>query len=173
MEEVIDQEYINNFYNLEKQYNKFYNQEIKEIKILYLYINNDNEIYNIKSESEKIENNCLTKERILYLIKKNQFNMFNKHKLVSLLKYNINLEHTQLKNFILDKSDNKNDFLISLKIIDNIYFKNSISIFNNLNSVIFLFTNKTQEKSNTTKRINIKLNNSKTRRNKSNEIFYY
>ena len=168
MEEVINQEYINDFNNLEKDYNKFYNREIKEIKILYLYVNDDNEIYNIKSE-----NNCLTKERILYLIKKNQFNMLNNHKLVSLLKYNINLEYTDLKNFILDKSSNENDYLVSLKIIDNVYFKDSISIFNNLNSVIFIFMNKKQEKYNTTKRINIKLDNSKTRRNKFYQSFSY
>ena len=99
--------------------------------------------------------------------------MLNNHKLVSLLKYNINLEYTDLKNFILDKSCNKNDYLVSLKIIDNVYFKDSISIFNNLNSVIFIFINKKQEKYNTTKRINIKLDNYKTRRKKFYQPFSY
>ena len=166
MEEIIDLQYIKDFENLEEEYTNFYNEEIKQIKVIYLYINNDNEIYNIKSENEKIENNCLTKERILYLIKNNQLNILNKHKLVSLLKFNIDLEHTELKNFILNES--MNDYLISLKILDTIYFNKSIHIFNDLNSVIFIFTNKKELKLNTTKRINIRTHNSKTRRNKIN-----
>lgn len=166
MEEIIDQQYIKDFENLEKDYKNFYNEDIKQIKIIYLYINNDNEVYNIKSENEKIENNCLTKERILYLIKNNQFNLLNKHKLVSLLKFNIDLEHTELKNFILYESTNS--YLVSLKLLDTIYFNNSIHIFNDLNSIIFIFTNKIEQKLNTTKRINIKKQTaaSKTRRNR-------
>jgi predicted N-acyltransferase len=50
-----------------------------------------------------IENSCLTKERILYLIKKNQFNLIKKHRLISLLKFNIDLDHDELNNFITDK----------------------------------------------------------------------
>jgi hypothetical protein len=164
MEEIIDQQYIKEFEDLEKEYNNFYNEDIKQIKIIYLYINNDNEVYSIKSENEKIENSCLTSERILYLIKNNQTNLLTKHKLVSLLKFNIDLEHTELKNFILNESTN--NYLISLKIIDTIQFNNSIDIFNDLNSVIFIFTNKIEHKNNTTKRINIRTNTSKTRRNK-------
>ena len=171
MEEIIDQQYIKDFEDKEKEYNNFYNEDIKQIKIIYLYINNDNEVYNIKSENENIENNCLTKERILYLIKNNQVNLLTKHKLVSLLKYNIDLEHTELKNFILNESTN--NYLISLKIIDTIHFNKSINIFNDLNSAIFVFTNKIELKNNTTKRINIKASNSKTRRNKEMRPIIY
>lgn len=171
MEEIIDQQYITDFEDTEKEYNKFYNEDIKQIKIIYIYINNDNEVYSIKSENEKIKNNCLTSERILYLIKNNQFNLLTKHKLVSLLKFNIDLQHTELKNFILNESTD--NYLMSLKIIDTIHFNNSIDIFNDLNSVIFIFTNKIEQKNNTTKRINIRTHTSKSRRNKERHPIIY
>ena len=162
--EVIDQEYIKEFEELEKDYDKFYNEDVKKIKLIYIYINNDNEVYNIKYENEMIKNNCLTNERLLYLIKNNQYNLFNKHKLVSLLKFNIDLEHVELKNFILNES--KSNYLTSLKILDTIHFNKCIRTFHDLNSIIFIFTNKSESKLNTTKRINIKLSSSKTRRNR-------
>ena len=75
------------------------NEEIKKIKIFYLYINNNNELYNVRSDYEYIKNNCLSKERLLYLIKKNQLNLITKHKLVSLLKFNIDLKFIDLNKF--------------------------------------------------------------------------
>jgi len=169
--EEIDQDYIKEFEENEEEYNKFYNQEIKQIKLFYLYVNKNNEVYHIKSDNEILENSCLTKERILYLIKKNQFYLVNNHRLVSLLRYNIDFEHTELKKFIY-KEDLKdsNNYLSSLKILDSIYFKNTVGILHDLNSVFFIFTNNIQIPHNTTKRISIKTTKTKTRRKGQNAL---
>lgn len=159
-----DHNYIDNFELLEKKYNEFYNEEVNTIKIHYLYINEFNEIYNIKSEYEVLNNSCITKERILYLIKKNQYNLSNKHKLISCLKYNIDFDFTELNNFLNNKLDT--NFLVPLKIIDDILFNKTISILHNLNCVFFLFSNNIIQTHNNTKKITICTNNSKTRRNR-------
>ena len=176
--QMINQDYIKQFVENEDEYNKFYTEEVQTIKLFYLYINENNEIYNVKLENEQLENSYLTKERLLYLIKNNQFNLIKKHKLVSLLKYNIDLEHTELKNFLIQneptelteptENEPNHNYLTSLKMIDSIYFKDTIQILQDLNSIIFIYTNNIQSTHNTTKKINIKpkTSKSKTRHNR-------
>lgn len=172
--EELDNEYMTKFEELETHYDKFYNKEVTHVKLFFIYINEHNEIYSIKKEDEPLENACLTKERILYLIKNNQYNLLNKHKLVSLLSYNIDLHHTELNNFILNKINN-NNYLSSLKILDTIKFRDTIPILTDLNSVFFIYSYSSSNNKpiNTTKRIMIKpnkpnkSNKSKTRRNNS------
>ena len=138
------------------------NEEIKKIKIFYLYINNNNELYNVRSENEYIKNNCLSKERLLYLIKKNQLNLIIKHKLVSLLKFNIDLNPIDLNKFINNKINI--NYLSSLKMLDTINFNGRINILKNFNSIFLIFINNTNLMNNTTKKINIKMPSHKTRR---------
>jgi hypothetical protein len=154
--------------NIDKiKFNKLensYNKDIETICLFFIYINKYNEVYSIKSNNEILNNSCLSEERILYLIKNNQYNLLNKHKLVSLLQFNIDLEETDLKNFILDQI--KSNYLKSLKILDTIKFTNNIKCLQNLNSVIFLYTNISSGPPNNTKKIMLKPKNSKTRRKK-------
>ena len=160
--ENLDMDYIEEFNKLEKDYKKFYNSEVKKVKLFFIYVNEYNEIYSIKSENEILVNTDLTKERLLYLIKNNQFNLLNKHRLVALLQFNIDLKHLDLKDFLSNKM--KINYLTSLKILDTIKFKNSIKIMEDINSVFFIFSNISSDPHNTTKKINIKMSKSRTRR---------
>jgi len=166
-----ENDYIKDFKLLEESYNKFYNEDVNVIKIFYFYINQDNSIYNIKSEYELLKNSCLIKERIFYLIKKNQYNLLNKHKLIGLLKYNIDFDYTEVSNFLSDKLDN--NFFTSSKIIDDIKFNKTISLFQDLNCIIFLFSSNishNNHNNHNTKKINITSSKSKTKRYKYNNI---
>ena len=178
LEKEIDSEYMENFDKLEKNYDKFYNTQVTNIKIFFIYIDEKNEIYNIKSDKEFVENGCITKERILYLIKKYQYNLLYRHKLVSLLQYNIDLHHTDLQNFILDKKTKSetDNYLTSFKILDNIKFKDTIPLLSDLNSIFFIYSylspkNQSHIPHNTTKRIiitdNSKSNTMNTNKNKN------
>ena len=161
--EEINNEYMENFEKLEEKYNKFCNKSVDKIKLFFIYINENDEVYSMKSEKENLINSCISKERLLYLIKNNHYNLLNKHKLVSLLKFNIDLHHTNLNKFILD-IENEN-YLSSLKIVETIKFKDTIPLLSDLNSVIFIYNSMSREKNinNTTKKIII-TNKSKTRR---------
>jgi len=165
LETDLDRDYIKEFQLLEKDYNEFYNEDVNTVKIHYFYINEENEIYNIKSEYESLDASSLSKERIIYLIKKNQYNLLNKHKLIGLLKYNIDFDFTELNNFFSNKLDN--NFLEPLKIINDIKFNKTISLLHDLNCIIFLFSNNILNSNcnSNTKKIHIRDYKSKTRRN--------
>ena len=143
------------------------------INLLYIYINQDKEIYNIKSEFEKIENACLTKERILYLIKQHQYNLEDKHRLIDLLKFNIDIDPMETHEFITDDFTNNKKYLVSLKIIDDIKFNDTIEMIKAQNSVIFILTNAPKNANANTRRIHIRSrnkNNVSKKKNSSSEV---
>ena len=136
-----------------------------KIKIFYIYINQNNELYNLRSEDEEITDNVLSKERLLYLIKNNELNHISNHKLVSLLKFNIDISSGQITNFMNNKI-NRN-YLDSIKILDKIKFTCNFKILKNFNSIFFIYLNNSNLKNKHTKRINVNINNQKTRRKKT------
>ena len=94
----------------------------------------------------------------------------NKHKLIGLLKYNIDFDFTELNNFFSNKLDN--NFLEPLKIINDIKFNKTISLLHDLNCIIFLFSNNILNSNcnSNTKKIHIRDYKSKTRRNNNKGI---
>lgn len=136
-----------------------------KIKIFYLYINQNNELYNLRSEDEEITDNVLSKERLLYLIKNNELNHVLNHKLVSLLKFNIDISSGQITNFMNNKINI--NYLDSIKILDKIKFTCNFKILKNFNSIFLIYLNNSNLKNNYTKRINVNINNQKTRRKKT------
>jgi len=147
--------------NLLERDDKLYKTNIDKIKINYLYVNENNEIYNVKSCEETLENSKLCKERILYLIKNYQYNLREKHKLTDILQYNISINEDEIKDLIMDKNDR--NYLVSIKIIDDIKFNDTVKILEKENSIIFILTkiNKIQS---TTRRVNINYKNKTIRK---------
>ena len=160
--DILDQNYVTQFEADKGE------TEIMTINLYCLYINND-ELYNIRCEKLELDNNCLSKERLLFLIKKNQINGLFKHRLVSLLKYEIDLEYSDVKNLI--NNELNTNFLSSLKLLDSLNFNNRIPLLNDLNCIFLIFgrnltPNNIINKNNTTKRIVIK-STSKTKRKRT------
>ena len=147
--------------NLLERDDKLYKTNIDKIKINYLYVNENNEIYNVKSCEETLQNSKLSKERILYLIKNYQYNLREKHKLTDILQYNISINEDEIKDLIMDKNDR--NYLVSIKIIDDIKFNDTVKILEKENSIIFILTkiNKIQS---TTRRVNINYKNKTIRK---------
>jgi len=150
----LDTDYINEYNLLETNYNKFYKAEVKEITLNFIYVNEMKEIYNIKTKQERISESCLKKERLLYLIKNNQYNLSDKHRLVDLLSFNINIEPSEISDMILKNNDNK-IFLKSLKIIDDIKYHDTIKMLQKQNSLIFILIKSSRSDINT-RRIHLK-----------------
>ena len=160
--DILDQNYVTQFEADKGE------TEIMTINLYCLYINND-ELYNIRCEKLELDNNCLSKEILLFLIKKNQTNGLFKHRLVSLLKYEIDLEYSDVKNLI--NNELNTNFLSSLKLLDSLNFNNRIPLLNDLNCIFLIFgrnltPNNIINKNNTTKRIVIK-STSKTKRKRT------
>lgn len=154
--EELDTSWINNFEELDKDFNSYYKEELSFIRINYIYINTQNEIVNISEENCLFKTpGMLSKEELIGLIKHNSINNAIKYSLLSLLKYNIDFEPINLKTFL--RSNDKNigkTYLKSLTNIDNIFFEQSISLFHDLNNLFIIFIEKENEKNTFGRNIN-------------------
>lgn len=159
----LDTNWIEEFEANDQKYIPFYNEDVNEIKVTSLYVDKENNIETIKEERLILkQENMVTKEEIIDVIKKNSFKDKKRYTILSLLKYNIDLETTHVKHYL--KSIVSNDFLVVVKNIDNIPLKKTISMFQDLNTIFILFYEKTQpigSNHQTTKKIYISNNKTK------------
>ena len=91
--------------------------------------------------------------------------------MLSILKFNINIEPIYLNNFLRNKDKNiGTSFLQSIKNIDTIKFDKSISMFHDINNILIIFHQKNVSKDNNhynrTKKIFINSNTKKKTKRK-------
>ena len=142
--EDLDSTWITEFENLDKEYKNYYTEELSFIRIHSIYVNKENNIEKLKEEKIFLkEPGILQKEELLSIIKHNSFFNEIKYSLLSILKFNINLEPIHLKTFLRNKNANVGDkFLTSIKNLDTIKFDKSITLFHDINEVFILFNKK-------------------------------
>jgi hypothetical protein len=160
----LDMNWIKEFEATDQNYIPFYNEDVNEIKVTSLYVDNENNIETIKEEILVLkQENMVTKEELIDVIKKNSFKNKKRYTILSLLKYNVELEPTHVKHYL--KSVVSYDFLQVVKNIDNIPLKKTISMFQDLNTIFILFYEKTTPTTasnhQTTKKIYISNNKTK------------
>lgn len=151
----LDQHFIKMFMDDEKIFEKFYNKPVNNVKVKFYYLETNNEIYKTKEFNLKFFDTVVKKENILFLLKNNQYFDNCKHKLTYLLKYNFDIDYTNIKNFLENKIEKSITYLTSYKIIQDVYFKDTISFFSDLNSLIFIMK-KCSNSNCTTKKIYLK-----------------
>jgi len=153
----LDCSWITEFEKNETDYASFYKEQIEVLKINCIYVDKDNAIDNIHQESIIIENRKLDRERIIEIIKRNKNKNNIEYKLISILKYNITLEPEHIKDYIND--DLNDDFLSKVDILQDIYYKDSINLFQDLNCLYIVFCDKRmrENKNKITKRIMLSL----------------
>ena len=103
--------------------------------------------------------NNISHEEVLGILKKNSIDNERNYSFLSILKYNIILEPDDVKNYLLNKENP--DYLSVIKNIDAISFEKTISMFHDLNDVILIFYEKSNEivkrdPNNSTKKIYIR-----------------
>jgi hypothetical protein len=167
----LDDDWINTFENTDKLYKDFYKEDLYYINLSFIYINKDNEIDKLKQETFLMsKTNCITQEEILEILKKNSIDNNKRYSLLSILRFNINIEPDEIKNY-LNNGDN-NNYLSIIKNIDTINFDKCINMFQDLNDIIFIFYEKLLENKkniNNTKKNYLHLNNKKTIKNRYKE----
>lgn len=174
--EDLDFTWIQEFENLDSEYKSYYTEELSFIKIHSVYININNDIEKLREEKFIFKTpGILQKEEILSIIKHNSYSNNIKYSLLSILKYNINIEPSNLNNFLRSKDKNIGSFFLqSVKNIDAIKFDKSISLFHDINEIIIIFHEKINKSlttnnfnnisNNFTKKIRINTHSKKTRR---------
>ena len=161
----------------DNQYKIYIKEDLLFIKINYIYVNSKQEITNLYEEKYIFKTpNVLLKEDLIGLVKRNSFINHTKYSLFSILKYNLNIEAQNLKTFFRTKNKNIGEsYLQSIKNITDIKFDKTISMFQDLNSIIIILLEKDSSPNyntnmninNSTKRIYINhLKNSNMNKNK-------
>jgi|LauGreSBDMM110SN_4_FD.fasta_scaffold23073_2 hypothetical protein len=167
--ELLNNEWIKEF----ELYESYYNNDVKNIKISLVYVNENNIVIKVKKLLFLLkEINCLLREEVVDIIKRYSIMDNKKYSLLSILKYNIDLEPIDINHYISEKKIDlysKYDFLKNVRNIDTIYFNKTISIFQELNELfIFFHCNNNNITINKTKKVFI--NNKKQEKNTRRKV---
>ena len=142
-EEDLDSGWITEFKKNESLYKDFYKEKVEQIKLFYLYVGSSNTLETIKKDVIPLDQDgILKKNTIITLIKKNQIYNSIKYKLLSLIRFNIDIEPDEINKFILSTSSSTNEtsrFITHEKYLNDIKYSNTISIFQDLNCLYFIF----------------------------------
>lgn len=137
--EALDINWITHFETIDNSYNVFYLDDVHSIKIKYIYVNKENEIEKMKQENMILESpNYLSRDAVMSMIK---HNLHDNYGLLSILKYNINLDPRNVKAFVAT-THYEESFLTHIKNIDEIHWDMTISMFQDLNELTFFFYEK-------------------------------
>jgi len=142
--EDLDNSWLEEFEKSDNEYKNYYTEELSFIKITSLYVNKDNNIEKLREEKILLKvPGFLQKEELISMIKHNSFLNQIKYSVLSILKFNINIEPIHLKTFLKTKNKNVGGlFLQSVKNIDTIKLEKSISLFHDINEIFIIFHEK-------------------------------
>ena len=162
-EEELDESWITQIEDEEKEYNSFYKEENEVIEMVYIYINNENKIYYVKKEKILLENKILDKTKLLFLLKNNKKHNNKNHKLISILQYNIDLSPEELAVYL--KNDDDYNFLSIKSSLTELKWDDTINLFKDLNSLHIIYYEDSKKIRANTKKIYIrKLKRRKSRK---------
>ena len=163
-EKTLDNNWIIDFQKKDKLYQDFYADDVYFINLYFIYIQKNMEIEKIREETFFMKKpNIISREEIIGLLKKNNFDDNNKYSIFSLLKFNFCLQPEDIHFFLRDTNyKGTKEFLTSVKHIDTIIFEKTINMFQDLNTLYFIFVEKSVElngnnKKNLTKKIYLHL----------------
>lgn len=140
----------------EKEYTIFYRETNDVIKIFFTYVNTENKIYYIKKEIVPLNEGHLNRDVLINLLKKyKNYNNIN-HQVISILQYNIDLEPENVMKYLKQKEIINETFLSIKSNFDDIYWKDSVSLFKDLNSLHILFYENKKSNTKQTKKVYIK-----------------
>jgi len=142
-DEEIDDSWVSDYKEAESKYNEFYNEQNSHIKVFFMYINTAKTIVNIHQSTLSLNSeSTLTKEDLVKIIQAQQIRNNIKYKLFSILRYNIDLQPDEIKDFlqnpVLD-TNYCNRFLIPEKELTDIIFTDTISILQDQNALYIIF----------------------------------
>jgi hypothetical protein len=131
--------------DFELDYTKFQSQDINFLTINFFYLNTNSEIIKAHKIQLNLQRpNILSKEELIHIIKKNIISDNIKYSVFSLLKFNFNIDPSDIRNFMNNQNLLKlgQKYLQIITNIDNIVFSKSITLFHNLNNLSIFFKEK-------------------------------
>ena len=143
----LDSKWIEDFEIQDKNYESFYTEDINHIIFHCIYVNQNNDIEKIKEEKLLMKTpNYISRDEMIGILKKNSIINNKRYTVLSIVKYNINLEPSDINFFLKPSKHLDSTFLTSVTNIDAIPLEKSISMFQDLNDIFIIFS-ETAEKS--------------------------
>lgn len=137
---TLDTTWINEFEKIDKDYESFYIDDLNYVKISIIYVNKMNEISNIKEEKILLKTpNTLSREEIIGILKRNSILENKKFTIMTMLKYNFDLEPPEVRTFLMNSNDRDSTYLQVVKNVDEIKWEKTISMFQDLNNLLIIF----------------------------------
>jgi hypothetical protein len=134
----LDTNWIDEFDKVDKDYESFYMEDLHYLKVTILYVNKSNEVAGIKEDKIFLKStNLISRDEIIGILKRNSIQDKKKFTIMTLLKYNIDLEPTEVRQFLLNNYDDT--YLSVVKDIDDIKWSRTISMFHDLNNLFVIF----------------------------------
>lgn len=161
----IQESWLKNF----KEQNYIKNrEETININFFYIYVNRQNTLEIIRQGPTYIlQSNTFDRKDLIQNIKENSYVNKQKYKLLSIMKYNIDVDSNNLEDFLNKDTYEKYSELI--KNIDGIEFTKSTKMFNDLNSIFIIYHENASPS--LTKKIKLKpTSNKKTKYKRYKEI---
>jgi len=140
-ETELDSKWIEDFKNHDKNYESFYTEDINHIHFHCIYVNQNNDIEKIKEEKLLMKTpNYISRDEMIGILKKNSIINNKRYIVLSIVKYNINLEPSDINFFLKPCKRLDSTFLTSVTNIDAIPLEKSISMFQDLNDIFIIFS---------------------------------
>jgi len=126
-------------FSIEMNYTKTH---MDSISCIFIYIDQNLSIHKILKEDERLipinSNIGIPNYRVLQIIQDHRhLDNGMKYKLMSLLKYNINLDVERIHEFTYQETDLSNIFLNEISMFNDVLIEPSIFLFHPLNSIYF------------------------------------
>jgi hypothetical protein len=134
----IDTSWITEFEKVDRDYSSFYKEDVATIQLQFVYINKNNEVETTKQDTYLLEQvNIISQEEVLDIIHRHSLFHGKQYLILSILKYNIDLEPIDVRDFLLNPTGNS--FLSPVNTVHSIPLNKTISMFQDLNNLTILF----------------------------------
>lgn len=142
----IDNKWLREIKDNEKDYNDFYKEKPTSIKIYHLYVSRDNQVHFSKTETYLLnitdgKHATLHKDTLISIIKKNSSCNNIQYKLLSLLKFNLDIDPEDVISLAIHKKDGS-EYLSSESVLRDIVFNDTVCIFQDINSLFMVYYEK-------------------------------
>ncbi|MCJ7802154.1 MAG: hypothetical protein MUP82_07345 [Candidatus Marinimicrobia bacterium] len=157
LDDALNDAWVTEFEQTDQIYKDFYKENLYYTNLKFIYVNRSNEIDLIKTDTFLMSKpNFISHHEISQILKKNYIITNKEYLLMSIVKYNVTLDVDEVQKF-LSLKDNHLNFLTDINNVGDIPFEETITMFHDLNDLVFIFCErndhlKKKKKHNTTKK---------------------
>jgi hypothetical protein len=168
----LDTSWIYDFEKEDGLYKDFYLENLYFINLYYVYLNESGTIEKIKKDKyffNEIQSNIVPKEELFKIIVKNKNLNRENYKLNCLFKYNCTIDPCNIITFLKNRTpltlelDPNNSYLSPITSIENVQFKKTIMMFQDLNCIYIIYKKSSHTNTDTTTTCS-NITNNKTKR---------